>query len=105
MLPGGYAALVCELMHSKVPGIRDTLYIFDVVAKHFRMAKLIFSLQSVRRRLKADKNAKNYMDTALTPVDSHDTETLEMFSVTQAARANTAHVAAVKARRETAAAT
>ena len=62
-------------------------YVFDVVAKHFRMAKLIFSLRRVRRRLKADKNAKNYMDTALTPVDSHDTETLEMFSVTAGARA------------------
>ena len=32
MLPSGHAALVCELLHSKVPGIRDTLYIFDVVA-------------------------------------------------------------------------
>lgn len=32
MLPSGHAALVCELLHSKVPGIRNTLYIFDVVA-------------------------------------------------------------------------
>lgn len=31
-LPSGWSALVGEALHSKVPGIRDVLYVFDVVA-------------------------------------------------------------------------
>lgn len=31
-LPPGWSALVGEALHSKVPGIRDTLYLFDVLA-------------------------------------------------------------------------
>jgi hypothetical protein len=31
-LPGGWSALVGEALHSKVPGIRDVLYVFDVIA-------------------------------------------------------------------------
>ena len=46
----------------------------------------------------SDANARDYMDTALAPVDSSDLDLLEMFQVTEAAR-----TAATKARaRETA---
>lgn len=31
-LPIGYSAIVGETLHSKVPGIRDVFYIFDIVA-------------------------------------------------------------------------
>ena len=62
-------------------------YVAQLVGKHLAMGRLILRLQKVRRALKSDPNAKAYMDTALTPVDEHDTQTLEMFSVSEGARA------------------
>jgi hypothetical protein len=52
----------------------------------------------VRRALKRDPGARSYMDTALTPVRDDDLDMLEMFQVTDAARA-----AGEKARRDAAA--
>ena len=43
-------------------------YAADVVAKHIAMAKVIWRMARLRRKLKSDPNAKFYMDTALTPV-------------------------------------
>ena len=49
----------------------------------------------VRRAIKRDPHARDYMDTALTPVTDDEMDVLEMFNVTDAARA-----AGVKARRD-----
>ena len=67
-------------------------YVGGIISKHFQIARLILRLQKVRRQLKADKGARDYKDIALSAVDSHDTEMLEMFSVTAGARAVAAKV-------------
>ena len=110
-LEGGYLRL--KVRTDRRPGLplENPLtfyprYVADVVRKHLQIGKLVWDLGKIRRELKRDKaKARAYTDIALTPAGEGDAQTLEMFSVTQAARANTAHVAAVKARRETAAAT
>ncbi len=61
-------------------------YAADVVVKHITMAKVIWRMAGLRRKLKRDPEARNYMDTALTPVVDGDLDDLEMFSVTEAAR-------------------
>jgi hypothetical protein len=73
-------------------------YAWDTVAKHVRLAGIVLRMSKIRRELKADKSARNYMDAALTPVREDDMDTLEMFSVTEAAR-----TATVKAKRDAAA--
>jgi len=69
-------------------------YLADLVVKHVRIGGIIWRMSRVRRQLKRDPNARNYTDTAMTPVSAGELETLEMFNVTGAARA-----AAEKARR------
>jgi radical SAM superfamily enzyme YgiQ (UPF0313 family) len=61
-------------------------YAWEVVSKHVRLGATVLRLSKVRWRLKRDPNARNYMDEALTPVRDDDLDTLEMFSVTAAAR-------------------
>ena len=58
---------------------------------------MILRLGKVRKRLKRDPAARAYMDEALTPVREDDLDTLEMFSVTEAAR-----TATVRAKRDAA---
>jgi hypothetical protein len=62
-------------------------YAGETVAKHWAMARLWWRFNQVRRRIKADPNRKAYHDLALTPVSEEELDTLEMFSVTQGARA------------------
>ncbi len=63
-----------------------------VVSKHVRLAGMVLRLSRVRRRLKRDPAARQYMDEALTPVRDDDMDVLEMFSVTESARSATAKV-------------
>jgi radical SAM superfamily enzyme YgiQ (UPF0313 family) len=70
-------------------------YFAEVVSKHWRMGRLIWKFSAVRRAIKADKNARTYMDQALAPVAEGELDTLEMFNVHDAAKA-----AVSKARRE-----
>jgi hypothetical protein len=69
-------------------------YLAELVWKHVQIGRVVWRMARIRRELKRDPNARNYMDTALTPVSADEIETLEMFNVTDAARA-----AATKARR------
>ena len=62
---------------------------WSVVSKHARLAGMVWRMARLRRRLKRDPNARNYMDEALTPVRDEEMDTLEMFNVSQAARAAT----------------
>jgi radical SAM family protein len=71
-------------------------YLAEFVAKHIRLAHMIWRFGRIRRRLKRDPNARAYMDQALTPVDETELDALEMFSVTDAAK-----TAAEKVRKET----
>lgn len=70
-------------------------YAGEIIAKHWHMARLIWKMSRVRRQIKADKHARDYMDQALTPVIADELEALEMFTVNDAAKA-----AVTKARRE-----
>ncbi len=60
------------------------------LAKHARLAGMIWRLSLLRRRLKRDPAARAYMDEALTPVRDDDLDVLEMFNVTESARAASA---------------
>ena len=64
-------------------------YAVEFVVKHVRTARLIWRMSRVRRAIQRDPAARDYMDTALTPVTDHDLDELEMFHVTGAARAAT----------------
>ncbi len=58
----------------------------SILLKHARLAATVIRLSRVRYRLKRDPAARDYMDEAVTPVQENDTETLELFNVTEAAR-------------------
>ncbi len=58
-------------------------YIGEMIWKHLRLAREIVHLYGIRRRLKRDPAARDYMDQALTPVTETDAESLEMFSIVQ----------------------
>ena len=73
-------------------------YVAEMVVKQARTASLFWRMSRVRKSIQYDPAARDYMDTALTPVTEHDTDDLEMFNVTEAARA-----AGEKTRREAAA--
>jgi hypothetical protein len=72
-------------------------YLGGLVAKHVRIAGMVWRMAGVRRAIKRDPNRRAYMDTALTPVSAADLDALEMFQVTASARD-----AAGKARRNAA---
>jgi hypothetical protein len=61
-------------------------YAWETVTKHVRLGATVLRLARLRRQLKRDPKARHYMDEALTPVQDDDLDTLEMFSVTEAAR-------------------
>ena len=71
-------------------------YAAETIVKHVRVAGMVWRMARVRRSIKRDPNARAYLDTALAPVADDDVDTLEMFSVTDSARA-----AAEKTRRAT----
>jgi radical SAM superfamily enzyme YgiQ (UPF0313 family) len=70
-------------------------YAAEIVSKHWRLARLILKYGALRRAIKRDPHARDYMDQALMPVEKSELDTLEMFNVHDAAKA-----AVVKARRE-----
>ena len=61
-------------------------YGWEIVAKHARMAWQWFQIDRMRRRVRNDPNRHGYTDASLTPVEDNDTETMEMFTHTEAAR-------------------
>jgi radical SAM superfamily enzyme YgiQ (UPF0313 family) len=62
-------------------------YVFDLIAKHLAIARVVWKMGAVRRAIKRDPDARKYMDEALTPVTDADLDDLEMFNVTTSARA------------------
>jgi hypothetical protein len=62
-------------------------YIFEFVAKHVKFARMFLKMHKLLRMIRRDPHAREYMDTALAPVASSDLDLLEMFQVTEAARA------------------
>ena len=73
-------------------------YIAEFAVKQVRIAALMWRMSRVRNAIMRDPAKRDYMDTALTPATEHDLDDLEMFSVTEAARA-----ASEKTKREAAA--
>ncbi len=72
-------------------------YLGGLVAKHVRIAGMVWRMARVRRAIKRDPNRRAYTDTALTPASAADLDDLEMFQVSASARD-----AAGKARRDAA---
>jgi hypothetical protein len=62
-------------------------YAAEVIAKHIKIAGMIWRMGRTRRAIKRDPNARLYRDLALTPVADEDLGTLEMFKVNDATRA------------------
>lgn len=69
-----------------------------VLSNHVRLGGMLLWMSRLRWQLKRDPGARTYMDEALTPVRLDELDTLEMFTVTEAARTATA-----KAKRDAAA--
>ncbi len=74
-------------------------YAAELIAKHVKIAGIVWRMSRTRRAIKRDPKARLYRDLALTPVADEDLETLEMFQQNDATRA-----AAAKAKLRAAAA-
>jgi radical SAM superfamily enzyme YgiQ (UPF0313 family) len=74
-------------------------YVAELIAKHVKIAGIVWRMGRTRRAIKRDPKARVYRDLALTPVADEDLETLEMFQQNDATRA-----AAAKAKLRAAAA-
>jgi hypothetical protein len=90
-LEGGY--LRRKVRRDRRPGlpIENPLvfypkYVWDLLAKHVAISRVVWRIGAVRRAIKRDPNARNYMDQALTPVTGDELDGLEMFNVTASAR-------------------
>ncbi|MDP6708919.1 MAG: radical SAM protein [Alphaproteobacteria bacterium] len=62
-------------------------YFWETVSKHARLLRLVWRLARLRRRLKRDPAAKSYTDLSLTPVTEAELDELEIFAVSDAAKA------------------
>jgi hypothetical protein len=103
-LEGGY--LRRKVRRDRRPGMPiESPFVFypkyaaELVAKHVKIAGIVWRMSRTRRAIKRDPKARLYRDLALTPVADADLETLEMFQQTQSSRA-----AAAKAKLRAAAA-
>ena len=65
--------------------------------KHWQFLKLWLRYSRVSRAIRADPKRRRYMDEALTPVTDEELGTLEMFAVTEGAKAG-AYAGRVKPR-------
>jgi radical SAM superfamily enzyme YgiQ (UPF0313 family) len=91
-LEGGY--LRRKVRRDRRPGfeIENPLlfypkYVFDLIAKHVAIGRVIWRMAAVRKALKRDPKSRDYMDEALTPVTDGDLDDLQMFNVTTSGRA------------------
>jgi len=62
-------------------------YAWEIVYKHGCLLALILRYGAFRQRLKYDPAARHYTDLSLTPVDEEEFDALEMFAVTESAKA------------------
>ena len=75
-------------------------YWAGLIVKYVKIARRVWSLTRVRAAIKRDPKAREYMDTALSPASDDELDRLEIYKVTDSARA-----ASEKAKREAAART
>ncbi len=61
-------------------------YVGELVMKHAKFVRMYWKMYKLSRVIKRDPHAREYMDTALSPVAGSDLDLLEMFQVTEAAR-------------------
>ena len=87
-LEGGY--LRRKVRRDRRPGLPiENPFVFypkyaaELVAKHVKIAGIVWRMSRTRRAIKRDPKARLYRDLALTPVADADLETLEMFQQTQ----------------------
>jgi hypothetical protein len=62
-------------------------YGWEILGKHVRMAWRWMAIDRMRREILRDPNHRHYMDLALTPVSEDDSETLDLLTHTDGARA------------------
>jgi hypothetical protein len=70
-------------------------YAAEVVVKHIRLARLLWRLRSLSRRVLSDPRVRDYTDEALTPVVDEELDRLDLFTVSTGAKS-----AVAKARKE-----
>jgi len=85
-LQGGYFRLKDRTQRRPTMPVESPLVFYpkygaEIVWKHARLAREIWRFYRLRRRLKHDPEARNYMDQALTPVTGDEAETLDLFSI------------------------
>ena len=68
----------------------------EVATKLYRTLKHWLWIDALRRQVRKDPNRLAFRDTAITPVDEHDTEELALFTHSAAAQAAVDHVRKVK---------
>jgi hypothetical protein len=61
-------------------------YVGELIGKHIKFVRKYWKMYKFSRALKRDPHAREYMDTALSPVTGSDLDLLEMFQVTEGAR-------------------
>ena len=71
----------------------------EILAKHVAVFRLWWRMSKVRRSIKADPDRAAYRDLALTPVADDELDTLEMFQVSEAARASASKASAARTKR------
>jgi radical SAM superfamily enzyme YgiQ (UPF0313 family) len=67
-------------------------YAWNFVTKYARAVRLLLWLHQTNRRIQRDPNRYTYTDLAMTPVTDDETERLELFTHSDAARDAVAHV-------------
>jgi hypothetical protein len=67
-------------------------YFWEILSKHGRIIGEWIALNRMLSRARKEQKQASYTDLALTPVSDDETETLEMFTQTEAARDSVAHV-------------
>jgi hypothetical protein len=68
----------------------------EMTSKLVRSVRHWMWIDALRRKVRNDPQRLNYIDTAITPVDEHDTEELEMFTHNQAAQDAVQHARKIK---------
>jgi hypothetical protein len=72
-------------------GVFHAKYAWNFVTKYSRAARLLLWLHATNRRVKKDPNRYSYTDLAMTPATEDETERLELFTHSDAARDAVAH--------------
>jgi hypothetical protein len=71
-------------------------YAREIATKSKLYFKHWWWIDKLRRGIRKDPNRLNYIDVALTPVDEHDTENLQLFTHSHAAQAAVQHARKIK---------